>query len=71
MLQSCKVASLQSLRALYIYLINNYGKKKYKLLDIENEIVKYEAGEKNIAKNLYNNLKERLVDIITTVGNEF
>lgn len=54
-----------------IYLINNYGKKKYKLLDIENEIIKYEAGEKNIATNLYNNLKERLVDIITTVGNEF
>lgn len=54
-----------------IYMFDKAGSKRYKLLDIESEILRYEAGEENITFSLYNKLKERLIDIITTVGNEF
>ena len=43
---------------------------KFKILDIEAEIAKYEAGDHSISANLYNTLKSELKDVYTIVGPE-
>ena len=57
-----------------VYL-NDAGKssksrKRYKLYDIEKEIEKYDKGESNISKDLYNTLKIELNNIRKNVGKE-
>ena len=43
---------------------------KFKLLDIESEIAKYEAGDTSIGASLYNTLKKELQEIYSIVGEE-
>ena len=56
-----------------IYMYNFYaGKsaKKFKILDIEAEIEKYENGDTSIGSVLYNTLKNELTSVYSIVGNE-
>ena len=46
------------------------SRKRYKLYDIEKEIEKYDKGESNISKDLYNTLKIELNNIRKNVGKE-
>ena len=43
---------------------------KFKLMDIEAEIAKYEAGDTSIGSTLYNTLKKELKEVQTIVGDE-
>lgn len=43
---------------------------KFKILDIEAEIAKYEAGDTSIGSSLYNTLKSELKDVYNIVGEE-
>lgn len=65
-----KKISIDSVNYTPIYMFDKNGAKRYKLLDIEKEIGKYEAGEKNITLTLYNTLKTELNHIYEIVGNE-
>ncbi len=64
-----KKISIDSVSYKPIYMFDKNGQKKYKLLDIENEIIKYEAGNQNITANLYNTLKSELEHIYTIFSN--
>lgn len=65
-----KKISIDSVKYTPIYMFDKNGSKRYKLLDIEKEIERFDLGENNITKTLYNTLKSELEHIYETVGNE-
>ena len=54
----------------YIYRNDSTSKNKFKIIDIDKEIEKYESGDTSIGKNLYNTLKTELKNIKKLLGNE-
>lgn len=65
--------SIDSVTYTPIYMYNFYaGKsaKRFKILDIEAEIEKYENGETSIGSSLYNTLKNELNSVYNIVGRE-
>lgn len=56
-----------------IYMYNYYTSKsahRFKILDIEAEIEKYEAGDTSIGSSMYNTLKKELQEVYDIVGDE-
>lgn len=56
-----------------IYMYNYYTSKsanRFKIMDIEAEIEKYDAGETSIGQSMYNTLKGELENVYSIVGNE-
>ena len=55
----------------YIYENNSVSTHKFKLIDIEDAIEKYESGiDTSIGASLYNTLKKELDNIVSIVGDE-
>ncbi len=54
-----------------IYMFDKGKTRRYKLLDIENEINRFNNGEKNIDSSLYNTLKSELDHIYNILGQEY
>lgn len=56
-----------------IYMYNYYTSKsadRFKIMDIEAEIAKYEAGDTSIGSTMYNTLKKELKGVYKVVGDE-
>ena len=56
-----------------IYMYNYYTSKsahRFKIMDIEAEIAKYEAGDTSIGSTMYNTLKKELQGVYKVVGDE-
>lgn len=65
--------SIDSVDYTPIYMYNFYTSKsahRFKILDIENEIAKYEGGDTSIGATFYNTLKKELQEVYDIVGNE-
>lgn len=54
---------------IYMYKSKS-SSNSFKILDIENSIIKYQAGENNIDQSTYNTLKSELSKIKSTVGDK-
>ena len=66
-----KKISIDSTEYTPIYMFDKGKTRRYKLLDIENEINKFNNGEKNIDNSLYNTLKYELDHIYNILGEEY
>lgn len=66
-----KKISIDSVTYTPIYTYDKNSGKKFKILDIENEINRFDLGEKNITQGLYNTLKSELEHVYNIVGDEF
>ena len=56
-----------------IYMYNYYTAKsahRFKVMDIEAEIAKYESGDTSIGSSMYNTLKNELKEVYNVVGPE-
>jgi poly-gamma-glutamate synthesis protein (capsule biosynthesis protein) len=65
--------NIDSVKYTPIYMYNYYTSKsahRFKILDIEEEIAKYEAGDTSIGNSLYNTLKKELQEVYDIVGEE-
>lgn len=65
--------SIDSVEYTPIYMYNFYTAKsahKFKIMDIEQEISKYEVGDTAIGSSLYNTLKKELQEVYSIVGPE-
>ncbi len=65
--------TIDSVKYTPTYMYNYYNSKvthKYKIMDIEEEIAKYEAGDTSIGASLYNTLKKELANIYEVLGDE-
>ena len=68
-----KKISIDKIEYTPIYMYNFYTTKsahRFKILDIEAEITKYENGDTSIGRELYNTLKNELKGIYSIVGEE-
>ena len=65
--------SIDSVTYTPIYMFNYYTSKsahRFKVMDIEDEIEKYENGDTSIGANMYNTLKKELNQVYEIVGPE-
>ena len=65
--------SIDSVTYTPIYMYNYYTSKsahRFKVMDIEAEIAKYEAGDTKIGATMYNTLKKELQGVYKVVGDE-
>ena len=65
--------SIDSVKYTPIYMYNIYngkGLKRFKVMDIEEEISKYENGDTSIGQSLYNTLKSELEHVKKVMGEE-
>jgi len=49
---------------------NSRQLKRFKVMDIEAEIEKYEAGDTSIGASMYNTLKKELENVYKVLGDE-
>lgn len=66
-----KKISIDSADYTPIYMFDKGKTRRYKLLDIENEINRFNNGEKNIDSSLYNTLKSELDHIYSILGKKY
>ena len=65
--------SVDSVTYTPIYMYNFYQRgvlQRFKIMDIEAEIEKYESGDTSIGASMYQNLKNELVNVYEVVGEE-
>ena len=66
--------SIDNIEYVPIYMYNYYTSKsahRFKILDMEEEIAKYEAGDTSLGSTMYNTLKNELEEVKNILGEEF